>query len=417
MRFVTGRSAFALTAASMAALIATAPVGSNPPPASPPANPSIAWAASWGVADQRQDGSAPWTTIRLPGRDLSNQTVRIIARTSAGGSSVRLRLANAEGVTPVSLGHITVALRGTRAALVAGTVIDVTFAGRGHLTLLPGQSAVSDPVLLPVTPGSDLAVSMHVLSAHGPYSGHWAAKRTSYVSAAGSGDLTWGLTDAGFDFPTTSSLWLRGIDVMAQGPVVVAIGDSLTDGHVVAPDSNADWPSVLAARLGGGAAVINSGLNANTLTRLPCGFCGMPVLNRLERDALDLAGATHVVVLAGTNDLGRGVSAAGVAEGLTEAAKRIKARKMVAIVGTIPPRNDTGVGWDPDLDEKQRQQLNAWIRTQRVFDAMVDFDAVIRDPARPSWLLPRFDSGDHVHPSAAGMAAMANAVDLKTITG
>lgn len=384
-----------------------------------PGVPSLRWATAWAVSDQRLDGASPWTRPRLPRPEVADETLRLIVRTSAGGSAIRLRLSNVGGATPVVVKHVTAAMRGSRAAVVWGTVIDATFAGLGGVTLLPGAVVTSDPVLLPTTPGADLAISMYVVSARAPFAGHWAAKRSSFVSSPRSGDQTWALTDAGYDFVTTSTFWLSAVETLADPklPVVVAIGDSLTDGHSVDPDRDEDWPAVLAARLAGKAAVLNEGVNANTLTRTRCSQCGDPVLSRLDRDALDVAGASHLIVLAGSNDITLGVPASVVSDGLLDVVRRARVRGLRVFVGTIPPRMDTYNGWDPAADETQRQALNAWIRTSGKFDRVLDFDALLRDRANPGQLAPQFDSGDHVHPSAAGAAAMAGLVDPTSITG
>lgn len=412
--------------ALLLALLVLAPVGPNAgggdvraSTQQKPSVPSLRWAATWAAADQRLDGGAPWTRVRLPRPELADTTVRLIVRTTAGGSAIRLRLTNIGGLSPVVLNHVTAAMRGSRAAVVWGTVVDAKFGGLGHVTLVPGAVVYSDPILLPTTPGADLAISMHVVSARPPFSGHWAGKRSSFLTAPRAGDQTWGLTDAGYDHVITSTLWLSAVETFADPklPVVVAIGDSLTDGHFSTNDRDQDWPAVLSARLSGKAAVINAGVNANTVTLTRCGQCGEPVLSRLDRDALDVAGASHLILLAGTNDVSLGVPATAVADGLLEVARRARARGMKVFVGTIPPRHDTYNGWDPRAEEAQRQALNTWIRRVGKFDQVLDFDALLRDPAHPGRLAPQFDSGDHVHPSPAGWAVMANAIDTTSITG
>lgn len=390
--------------------------------ASTPTDPAVAslrWAATWAASDQRLDGGAPWTRVRLPRSELADQTVRLIVRTTAGGSAIRLRLTNFGGTAPVVINHVTAAMRGSRAAVVWGTVVDAKFGGLARITLLPGAVAYSDPILLPTTPAADLAISMHVLSARTPFAGHWAGKRSSYVSAPRSGDQTWALTDAGYEFVTTSTLWLSAVETFADPklPVVVALGDSLTDGHFSTNDRDEDWPAVLTARLAGNAAVINQGVNANTVTPTRCGQCGEPMLSRFDRDALDVPGASHLILLAGSNDISLGVPARVVADGLLDLLRRARAKGLRVFIGTIPPRSDTYNGWDPRAEEAQRQALNAWIRTVGKFDRVLDFDAILRDRVDPGRLAPQFDSGDHVHPSAAGMAAMANAIDTKWVTG
>jgi len=331
-----------------------------------------------------------------------------------------VRLANTQGGGPVAFGRVTVGIHAPSGGPVvqAGTMREVHFGGRPSITLAPGATAVSDPVPLAVGVGSDLAVSLAVLSARGAYSGHQTAKRVSWLSSPGTGDQTLDEGGTAFHWETMSSYWLSGIDVLTRRrPVVVAIGDSITDGHLLAPDLDQDWPAVLSARLRGGASVLNAGIEGNQVTRDACGTCGRGMVNRFSPDVLEIPGVTHVVVFGGTNDIATGVPAARVAAALTSLAQRAHARGIKVIGATVTPRQDTLLGWNPAVHEPVRQALNAWIRRTHVFDAVLDFDAVIRDPGNPQQLDPRFDCGDRLHPNALGLAALGDSVDLHLITG
>lgn len=377
--------------------------------------------ATWAASHQIDPGpeSKPAGGDPKGGHDQNefrNQTVRYIMRATIGGSAVRLKLSNLHGAAPVTFGTATVSLRTIGKAFDPATLRYLTFAGKYDVTIPPGQEAWSDPVPMYVYPFSDVVVGLHVVSAKGPYSGHRAAKSTAWFSARDTGDLTADYTGASLPWPALSWLWAQELDVLSEPrPVVVAIGDSITDGNLVAPESNGEWPSLLAQRLGGKAAVINAGINGNTLLRPGSGEWGRAIVDRFDSDALDVPGVTHVVVLAGTNDIRRGNSAAQITAGLSELASRARARGLRIFAGTITPRDDQPWGWVPALHNPVRNQVNQWIRTSRVFDAVLDFDLATRDPNNRDFLRVEYDSGDRLHPNPAGHKGIADAVNLSLL--
>lgn len=380
-------------------------------PARAAGEPRVTWLAGWATGQARLDPTGVALTEPV------GRTIRLAARTAVDGSQVRVRLANTDGGA-VTFGRATVGIRtqGGGPVVMPGTLRELRFGGRPSVTLARGATATSDPVPLPVAVADDLAVSLFVAKATAPYAGHFSARRVSWLSAPDSGDQTLDEAGSTFHWTTTSSYWLAGIDVLGRArPVVVAIGDSITDGHLTTPELDQDWPSVLARRLRGGAAVVNAGIAGNQVTRASCGTCGPSVVSRFGSDVLDVPGVTHVIVFAGTNDLGTGVSPARIADGLASVAARARQRGVRVIGATITPRQDLILGWNPAVHEPRRQALNAWIRTSRAFDAVVDFDAALRDPAAPTQLDYRYDSGDRLHPSVAGLEALGNSVDLRLV--
>ena len=225
---------------------------------------------------------------------------------------------------------------------------------------------------------------------------------------------------------TTMRVILSRIDVAATGGTLVAFGDSITDGARSGIDANRRWPDMLAERLAarGGPAigVVNAGISGNRLLRdVPGSAYGPAALTRLDRDVLAVPGTRWVVVLIGVNDIGhsgdsartdRAATAEQVIGGLGQIAARARSHGLAIYCGTLTPFEGAALaGYYSPRGEAKRQAINSWIRTAGSCDATIDFDAALRDPARPTRLRPGFDSGDHLHPNAAGYAAMAAAVD------
>ena len=346
-------------------------------------------------------------------KEFRRQTVRYVMRATIDGSAVRLKLSNQFGSGPVTIGKATVALRTVSKAVDPATLRYLSFAGSRQITIYPGDEAWSDPVPLHVSRFSDVAVSLYVVSAKGVYSGHRAAKNAAWFSARDTGDLTADFSGASLGWPALSWLWAQELDVMAEPRrVIVALGDSITDGHLIAPESNSEWPSMLAQRFGGEVAVINAGINGNTLLRPGSAEWGLAMVDRVTHDALDVPGVTHLVVFAGTNDIRRGSTAGQLAAGVTEIIAKARARGVKVIGGTITPRDDQPLGWVPARHNPIRHQINHWIRTSGAFDGVIDFDAAARDQTNPDFLRVDYDSGDRLHPNAAGHRGLADAVNL-----
>ena len=368
-----------------------------------------------------------WASSPVPveGVAVRGQTLRMIARASIGGGTLRVRLSNAYGDGRLAIGAARIALRESGAGIVPGSDRRLTFGGAGSAAVPAGALLVSDPVALDVPPLADLAISLHLPGAVAEsfrVTGHGNAHQTSYISPPG--DFT-----AAVALPvsreTDSWLFVSGIDVVAPDGAagVVAFGDSLTDGNLTTLDANARWPDRLARRLcarrgGRTVAVMNHGIGGNRILHDLRGDSG---LRRFDRDVLAQTGATHVIVLLGINDIRnrRGlaqeiVTADEMIAGLAQLAARARLRGLKVFGGTLLPfEKETffPAAWTPG-GEARRQAVNAWIRTGGAFDAVIDFEAALRDPAHPTRLLPDYDCGDHLHPSDRGYAAMGDAIDL-----
>ncbi|WP_070015848.1 SGNH/GDSL hydrolase family protein [Streptomyces nanshensis] len=373
------------------------------------------WTGTWTTSTAGYTSVGPW----------QNQTLRLVVHTSAGGSRTRIKLANTFASTPLEIGHASVVVQ-REGATGRGRPVPLRFGGRDGTVLPAGAHAVSDPVGFQVPAESNLLVSIHLPGAVPAAPVHSEARQQSFVSAGGSGDRT---GDAeGAAFTGTLDVWpfLTGVDVRGGPGSVVAFGDSITDGVRSTPGTNRRWPDLLAQRLRAQQdvphyGVLNQGISANRVVsdRYPGDGVsddtgGVSALNRLERDVLGQTNAHTVVVFEGINDVRWGASADEVVAGLKEVARRAHERGLRVVGATLTPCE----GYQdcfPEVDAK-RSAVNAFIRDNGgTFDAVLDFDAVVRDPARPQRMLPSYDSGDHLHPGDAGYQAMANSVELRKL--
>ncbi|MER8070106.1 SGNH/GDSL hydrolase family protein [Streptomyces sp. NPDC094034] len=359
------------------------------------------WTGTWAAAPA---GAEPGAPVGYPGRSIRN-----VVHTSIGGSKVRITLSNLHSPTPLLIGTASVAVGegGGGPEAVAGTMRQLTFGRRPAVTVPPGGQIVSDPVALRVPYDSDLLVTLHTPRAGGPVTYHRHALQTSYLA---DGDRTRDLDATAYAPSRRVWRYLTAVDVLnpeARG-AVVAFGDSITDGVGSGYDANRRWPDVLAARLRDQhIGVLNEGIGGNRVLAdgSPLGN-GASGLARFQRDVLDRAGAKVVVIDLGVNDIlrGRETDPARITAGLRELAQRAKARGLRVIGSTLTPFGSYG-GYNATT-ESVRARVNEEIRSGRVFDEVVDFDKVIRDPYAPDRIRPVYDSGDGLHPSDAGYRVM-----------
>jgi lysophospholipase L1-like esterase len=401
------RRAFLHTAPALAAALALAPrsvFGAEN------------WFATWGAAPA---GPAPVSSYL----GFNSQTLRLIVHASIGGSRVRVRLSNELGRGPVQVGAAWIGLSASGASLAAGSNRQLRFKGGAGAVIAAGSALLSDPLDFTLPAQANLALSLYLPGSQHTASVHDAAFQTSYVSAAGNyaASQTFSAQRTLYSWPLLTEI---DIGSTRAGATLVALGDSQTDGARSTNNANRRWPDYLARRLqaesGPGAlpvGVVNRGISGNRLLgdadNTP--LAGKDALERFDRDVLNTGGARFLTVLIGINDILTSSSPnAALAGEITSAYLRLVARArtrgMRVFGATLLPFE--GYVLYSAARENVRQRVNAWIRGAGAFDAVLDFDAAVRDPARPTRLLAARDGGDHLHPGDAGYAAMASAVPL-----
>ena len=410
-----------------AALLTTATLTGSAVAAGPPAVRTGTWSTT----------VTPAAVPPIPATVFQDQTLRQIVHTSIAGGSLRVRLSNEYGAGPLVVGAARVARGAGGSATVAGTDRPLTFGGRTSFSIPRGAPALSDPVRLAVPAQTDLVISIFLPRSTPAATQHGSAFQHTFVAA---GDATRSASLPGAQ-ETTSWYFLSGVSVTgdARAGAVVALGDSITDGAITTVDANHRWPDYLVRRLQADrglrkVGVVNKGIGGNRLlydgNTLPgTGFDGLgPIfgdsaLSRFDRDVAAQAGARHVIVLLGINDIGQpssfsppseAVSVDDLIFGYRELIARAHERGLRIYGATMTPFQDTTIpGYYNAANEATRQAANAWTRTSGEWDAVIDFDRAVRDPAQPGRMLPAYDSGDHLHPNDAGMRAMADAIPLR----
>lgn len=424
---------------------------------------SAQWVAAWKADPSGSTGEVPSGT----------QTLREIISPRRAGSLIRLHLTNRQGMSPVSFSRVWVGTQQTGAAVVAGSNRQVTFGGNTQLILQPGQDVLSDPLPYNVVASTKLAISMEAYGYNGiptQSSTHSVSRETNYFSTVPtySGGGAANESSAGFmPFTLTNGVtfqaswhYITGLDVQTMDPnarVVVGFGDSITDGLTVNPATDNTfienlsnlgmeerYPDFLQRRFNSSDryrsfTVVNAGIAGNRLTGGPFApFFGPRALDRLNTDVLQVPGVTDVIAHFGINDIafdnaaqisGDRTIGQTLIAGYKELITRLHASGVRIILGTIMPGKGAGAGsaspvlpgvgvaHGTDITDSIRLDVNAWIRTtgKSLADGVVDFDACMRDPKNTSYLSPAYNSGDNLHPTGAGYAAMANCVDLATL--
>jgi len=384
------------------------------------------WIGTWAASQQ-----TPEPQNALAPEDMRDMTMREIFHVSIGGLSLRVHVSNAFGTEPLHFTSVHIA----RPVSAASSQIDpasdraLTFAGSANVTVPAGAEYISDPIEYSVAPQSNLAVTFHLDSAPMGETGHPGSRATSYYVH---GDF---VSAAVLPEAKHVDHWYQISEIDVRAPVtaaaIVVLGDSITDGHGATTNGNDRWTDVLAERLQASAAtreisVLNQGIGGNHL--LTDGL-GSNTLARFDRDVLAQAGVKYLIVFEGVNDLG-GLTRLGdvPAAAHTDLVHRIQGAYEQVITrahadglevfgATITPFVGSEYYHPPATTEADRQAINDCIRTPGHFDAMIDFDKVVRDPQQPDRLLPAYDSGDHLHPSVAGYKAMGEAVPLRLFAG
>ena len=392
------------------------------------------WVGTWATAEVGRPQTPPVVAAALaPGQataappsapapflHFNNQTLRQIVRVSLGGNRLRMVLSNRFGTAPLTIAAAHVALRQSEAAIVSQSDRSLLFSGRPTITIPSGAVVYSDPVDLTVPAQADLAIDVYLpgeTNTPSPLTMHAGALQTSFVSQTGNHT---GAPTLPVVATTTSWFLISRVEVMAPESVgaIVAFGDSITDGSRSTVDTNNRWPDHLARRLvqaGTRMAVLNAGIGGNRVLTEGAYNAGINALARFEANVLGQAGATHVIVLEGINDIGNArqnptPTAEDLIAGHRQLIERAHTRGLKIFGATLTPFE--GAAYFTKEGEAKRQAINQWIRTGKAYDGFVDFDQATRDPANPGRFLPQYDSGDHLHPNDAGYQAMGNAIDL-----
>ncbi len=370
------------------------------------------WVGTWAASPMQADG----INIRL----FSSVTMREIVHISAGGPQIRLRFTNEFGLDPLTVADAHVALSAGGSSIQPGSDHSVTFGGAASVNIPPGGAIFSDPVALAVAPLSDLAVSFYLPP-------QIMRAETFHAFADQDNYLADGHSSAAADLPqpTVLSSWyfFDGVDVAAAdgSRAVVTLGDSITDGAHSTHNANLRWPDVLATRLNqdpnlAHVAVLNEGIGGN---RVLNEVAGPSAISRVDRDVLAQSGVRYVIVLESINDIGRlahvmvpwdAITALQLEWGLKQIADQAHQHGLKIFGATLTPYG--GAGYYSEAGEQAREAVNDWIRTSGVFDGVIDFDKITRDPQNPKAFNPLYDSGDHLHPSDAGYKAMGEGIDL-----
>jgi lysophospholipase L1-like esterase len=403
------------------------------------------WVATWAASPQtprfsfpRLPAPNPASSPAQPGQGnppapplfpapptINGQTVRMIVRTSIGGHRVRVQLSNAFGTSALPVGAAHIALRDKDSAILAASDRPLTFGGQASFTIPPAAEVLSDPVDLEVPALGDLVISVYIPGEAATPTIHLTSLHTTYISQPGDFTGAASLADA-----KTVQLWywISAVDVLApsHAGLIVAFGDSITDGATSTPDTDRSWPSQLAQRLAAnkataGLAIVNEGISGN---RLLHDGAGVSALARFDRDVLSQPGVKCVIVMLGINDIGfaslPGTQSSDVVtpQDVIAAQKQIieRAREHgIRVIGaTLTPFS--GAMYYSEQGETMREAVNQWIRTSSAYDAVIDFDAAVQDPTNPKQIRPAFNIRDHLHPNDDGYKAMAEAVDLSIFT-
>ncbi|MFE5630770.1 SGNH/GDSL hydrolase family protein [Streptomyces sp. NPDC056543] len=410
----------ALTAAALTAL--TLPAGGAV--AAEARHDSGPWRGAWATSPHAP--TAPFAP-NWSQQGFSDQTVRQVVRVTTGGTRARIELSNRYGTTPLRITGATVARTDKGASVKAGSVRHLSF-GKGRSVTIPaGGTASSDGLPFTVKALESVTVTLYLAAPTGPATFHHFASATSYRAA---GDHRADRTGTAFTESSGSWYYLSGVEVGGGAPArrdgIVTFGDSITDGVGSNPEANNRYPDELAERFasaGRPRGVLNHGIGGNQVTN-DTTWAGEKGIERFKKDVLTEPGVRTVILLEGINDFGGSlaggvadptpeVSVERLAEGHRALVREAHARGIRVVGATLTPVK--GSFYDTPAVEAKRDAFNHWVRTSGAYDAVVDFDRAVADPADPDRMLPAFDSGDHLHPGDAGYRAMAEALDLDTL--
>lgn len=367
------------------------------------------WVGTWGTSPQLVEyNNMP------PSPGLSNNTLRQVFRVSIGGSKLRLKFSNEYGNSPLVMNSVHLAESAGGSSIKSDTGKVVTFNGKESVTIPAGQTVTSDTLDYRLIKQTNMTVTIYFANVPNALTGHPGSRTTSYILTGNKANSET-MTSA-----VTTEHWyvITGMDVLTEDSykTVVALGDSITDGRGSTTDKQNRWTDILADRLQANAAtskigVINAGIGGNTVLS---GGLGPTALTRFDRDVLGQSGVRYVIIFEGVNDIGANANANNIINAYNTFITKAHAKNILVYGGTILPFN--GNGYYSAAHEQTRKTVNEWIRTSGKFDAVIDFDAALRNPGDQSRLQSNYDSGDGLHPSAEGHKKLGETVDLNLLT-
>jgi lysophospholipase L1-like esterase len=366
------------------------------------------WVDSWSSAPQLVE-----TANLPPAPGLSGNTLRQVVHASVGGTWLKVQLSNEFGNTAVTMDAVHIAVSKGGSAIDTTTDTKVLFSGATSVTIPAGQEVFSDGFSFNLAKLSNVAISIHFASQSGNVTGHPGSRETSFIQG---GNV---VSAASFASPASTQHWYYIMNVNAfiatPGGTLMAFGDSITDGRGSTTDGNNRWPDDLARRLQANGATVNVGVANEGIggNAVVSGGLGPTGASRFNHDVVKQRTPRWVIVLEGVNDIGAAASQQVATDLINAYQQMINQAHQAGIKAYgVPILPFGGSSDDSTAHQTARQTVNNWIRTGGKWDAVIDLDAVVRDPASPNRLLAGFDSGDHLHPNAAGYQAMANAISL-----
>lgn len=377
--------------------------------------PSPFWVPAWSASP---DSAGP---------AFDNLSMRQVVRAGVSGKRVRIILSNRYGTRPLPVGAAHIGLRANGSSILPGSDRVLLFHGMGSCVIPVGGQLASDPLEMPVSAAQELAISLAFPRLTGASTQHGAGNATTYLAP---GSEAVAAVEFGERETSSSRFFLTELQVEPETatPVLVVLGDSITDGVGSTQDADKRWPDILSERLLSRAgatqiAVVNAGIAGNRILRDGASpFIGPSALHRYQREVLRRSGVRWVLLLEGINDIAASTmlnpanqhaSARQIIAGLQQLADSAHRKGIKVIGATLLPMGGAEWPFHTAAGDAKRREINEWIRHGGAFDAVADFDAVIRDPEQPERVAPAFDSGDHLHPNDAGHKALADAVDLR----
>lgn len=366
------------------------------------------WVGTWATSVQLTESN------NMPPMGLSNNTLRQVFRVSIGGDKIRFKLSNEHGNSAMTVNSVHLAVSAGSGSIKADTDKALTFGGKESVTIAAGKAVFSDTVDFNVTQSTDMAVTIYFGSVPSSLTGHPGSRTTSYIVTGNK------VSASNMASATTTEHWyaIAGMDVLKDSSfrTIAALGDSITDGRGSTTNQNNRWTDNLAARLLANPAtskvgMCNHGIGGNAILS---GGLGPTATARFDRDILGQSGIRYLILFEGVNDIGSGASANNLINAYKQFITKAHAKNILVYGATITPFN--GNSYYSASHEQARQAVNTWLRTSGMCDAVIDFDAAVRNPSDQSKLMSTYDTGDGLHLSPAGYKKMSDSIDLDLFT-